>query len=405
MGIPKFKFDQPLKKDLIQLKLTDDDLVSGDFPKEEIFQLKINDVIHGFYWKYDLKDYVQQDTSFEENTYIQKYGETDWVNLFNHPFFQRRKPQLVTKIESSTRTQEYYTLDQGQKMGPFTIEEIKEQVHLKKIILTDMISLNDGHTWGKIYDLAEFERRNETISLPHSPEKNLLSDSHTEDDSKNSIKSSDATEFFARLAYSAKKGITNYDKDITENENENTKVNNKFMWTSIIVFALIAALSLMLTGNDNKNNNLTGNKKVQTDIKNKILIEKRKVLNKTKARSATRDVKASNARKAQQRQALRKNKNRNATPFVRSKTYKKASEARDNRFKEIKNDNENDAFYDNATDPVEQDPVRRTLSKDTFNPAEDDYDFDREQEEEDQYPEEEKEDFGDEEPIDSETNY
>jgi hypothetical protein len=406
MGIPKFKFNQPLKKDLSQLKLTDDDLVSGDFPADEIFQLKVDDVIHGFFWQYDLKDYVQQDTSFEDNTFIQKYGETGWVNLFDHPFFQRRKPQLVNKIETPAHAQEYYILEQGQKMGPFTIEEVKEQVHNKKAILTDMISLDDGHSWGKIYDLVEFDRRNEEKSfLPHTPEQEVLSDSGSEVKSKINKKRSDATEFIAGLAYIGKSSSATFeDEESDQDSSQSKKLNTKQILGAVAVVIIIAAVSMLITGTEDKNTKLTGNSKVQKDIKNKERIDKARALNNAKAkeRSEKRNVSASNARKAQQRRAARRNKIRNSTPFVRSNTYKKASKARSKRFVEIKNDSEDD-FYDNGNDPVEQDPVRRTLSKDTINPSEDDYD--NALDEEDQYNEEENEDLGEEEPIDPEANY
>jgi hypothetical protein len=404
MGIPKFKFNQPLKKDLTQLELTEEDLVSGDFPADEIFRLKINDVVHGYFWQYDLKDYVQQDTSFQENTFIQKHGEEEWVNLFDHPFFQRRRPQIVTKIESNSHAQEYYILDQGQKMGPYSIEEIQEQVRSKKAILTDMISLDDGQNWGKIYDLIEFDRRNEAQAyLPHTPEQDVLSQSDPEINSKINRKRTDATEFIARLAYLGKNASPIFDESESDQQNSSSNIfDKKSVWPVVVLVVVFLGISsiLMIT-TDQKSTKLTGNKNVQRDLRNSSRVKKVKAENTAKASS--RNLKASNARKAQQRQAARRNKIRKSTPFKRSKTYQKAREARNKRFLEIKNDkDEDDNFYDDGSDPVEQDPVRRTLSKDTINPSEDDYEMPYEEE---QFDDEEKDELIEEEPIDAESGY
>jgi hypothetical protein len=407
MGIPKFKINQTLKKDLSQLELSEEDLVSGDFPIEEIFKLKIDEKIHGFFWQYDLKDYAQQDTSFEDNTFIQKYGKTDWMNLFDHPFFQRRRPQILNKIETSN-SQQYFILEQGQKMGPFTIAEVKEQVRLKKAILTDMISLDDGHTWGKIYNIIEFDRRNEAQSLlPHSPEKEVLSHSAPEVKSKINTKNSDATESIAGLAYIGKNRPPIIDAENSlNNEDKKKKAKLRVAFISLAFITMISIFTYMLSSDGTKNTNITGNQNVQRDIKNKTRAMNAKKVKSNNARKVSNEkLKAANVRKAQERKAARRNKIRNSTPFKSTKTYKKAASTRSKRFVEIKtrDDEYRNDSYDNAADPVEQDPVRRTLSKDTLNP-EDEY---NDAQDEEQYNEEEKEitEEDEEEELDNEPSY
>lgn len=370
MGLPKL--NNTPKKDLNQLKLTEEQLSSGEFPQEEVFLLKNEDGELGYFWQYDLKDFVQQDTSFEENTFIQKWGTEQWIPLFEHPFFQRRKPQVVSNVERSNNQQKYFVLEQGQKIGPFTIEEITEQVEHKKLLLTDMISVDEGHSWCKIYDLEEFDRRNgQQAGLPHAPERDVLSHSEADVTGVREAGSTDATENLAGLAYIGKSKAPII--EIPEEEQEATSGSSKnlqYVWMGLLFFSIIGIGAIVFTGKEEKNTSLSGNTDVQRQLRNKARLENSKAKQQAKRAPAQENTAMDRAERNRQEQLKRRERMRRSTPFKKSKTFKRAERMRDRRNFEVNNDRyEEDNYYDDGTDPVELDPVRKTLSKDTIDPA------------------------------------
>jgi hypothetical protein len=117
----------------------------------------------GFASLVDLKQYITENEDAGSKFYIRTYQAAEWISLYEHPSFQRRKPQLVA-LSSLNETEDdtdldFYILRFGQKAGPFHKSDVLTMLDRKDVLLTDMISHDGGHTWNKLYLDENFDRR------------------------------------------------------------------------------------------------------------------------------------------------------------------------------------------------------------------------------------------------------
>jgi hypothetical protein len=378
MGEPKIKVANA-KKDLKSIKLTKQQVESGEYQLEEIFELENEGEILGLFWQYDLKDFVQQETSFDESARIRNFGQKEWEHLFNHPFFQRRKPQLIQAVDVKTN-EEFYLLEQGQKAGPYTLDEIKSRLEDKTALLTDMVSVDGGQSWGKIYEIDEFDRRrmNLNLNLPSAPEEEVLR--AYEDKVIEKINNQDSeTDAIAGLAYignmkMGKVTDTNVEENkyetpeqIEESENVNTTWI-QFFWVGLFAVSLVGIIWLFYPS-ENTSSSTQGTKLGKMAPVQKLEPSETWKVNKD-AQAPSRAPAVRNNNRTSNTDTSR---SRQTTPFKQTSTYKRAQKERQNKLRKdddfVKVENyENENYYDDASEPVELDPVRETLSKETIDP-------------------------------------
>ena len=148
--------------------------ITKSVDRKHIFEMKNPEDAKsmGFISAYDLKTYISEHDD-ETSTYMVKHIDAeDFVNIYSHPFFQRRKPQLVSLSKlAQDSDQQFFILKHGQKNGPYEKFELLSMLEQKEILLTDMVSTNAGHTWMKLYQVDNFDRRvlKESDQLPGVP--------------------------------------------------------------------------------------------------------------------------------------------------------------------------------------------------------------------------------------------
>ena len=139
---------------------TEEDILKNVDVRDHIFEIKKNTISLGFVSLYDLKNVMAHNEASLNETIIRPLETKDWTPIFEHPYFQRRKPQLLsTQSSEDGGEQTFYVLKQGQKTGPFEKKRIATMLERKELLLTDLVSVNAGHTWGKLYQVEGFDRR------------------------------------------------------------------------------------------------------------------------------------------------------------------------------------------------------------------------------------------------------
>lgn len=158
---------QALKKtELTNLILNENEIENGNLPIENIFEIKMDGEIIGPFLGKELKDFLEDSDYNLSEIEIKNVTQNEWTEFVTHPYFQRRRPQLVENVNDSAMT--YYLLIEGQKQGPFTEDKINELLSEKAILHIDEISTDEGQSWNKIYHFNQFDRRKLTNkSLPN----------------------------------------------------------------------------------------------------------------------------------------------------------------------------------------------------------------------------------------------
>ncbi|CAM9906554.1 unnamed protein product [Chrysoparadoxa australica] len=128
-----------------------------------------------------LKNYVEE-VGLPDGTQVKDAKSTAaWQEIYTHHFFQRRRPQLLSTDNFEGSPETVYLLVDGQKQGPFQISEVHALIDEKEIILNDLVSFDEGHTWKKLYQYEDFDRRNHTQeNLPESPGWEIFRESNQE---------------------------------------------------------------------------------------------------------------------------------------------------------------------------------------------------------------------------------
>jgi hypothetical protein len=232
----------------IELFLKDEQKILSDIEiKEHIFEAFHENESLGYISLYDLKSLPLDQL---EGLFIRGYNDSDKILLYSHPFFQRRKPQLISsEALAEESADDFHLLKNGQKIGPFSKENIFEMIQSKEILITDMVSTNNGHTWCKLYQTDDFDRRTlkDVDQLPGLPKKFIG------EENESVIMLSEDLDAMTGLAYlsNIKRGKT-IEKSQSENQtiekeksSSMNEVNSKTVY-KIILFASLVGISYFL---------------------------------------------------------------------------------------------------------------------------------------------------------------
>ena len=193
--------EQDSMADIIQtFKITPEEIVEKTIPSTELYELKVGSQVLSPFWVETLKKQIESGSPlFTPEVQIRALGTEEWFELFDHPAFQKRHeephqaapqephtpPNQVAPEEKEEEEQEegeFHILSKGQKVGPITLKTLREKIGTHEILVTDLISHDDGETWSKIFEIPEFDRRalGQRDHLPHLPKDNIFRGSKKE---------------------------------------------------------------------------------------------------------------------------------------------------------------------------------------------------------------------------------
>lgn len=147
--------------------LSDETIDSMGINNHDLWLIRMNKTVYGPFATESLKSYAHENEELFNGVEANRMDEHQFKPFWAHPQFQRRKPSAVSSTLHQNR---FWLLLNGQKSGPFSFQEIDDRIEKTDLVLTDQISIDDGHTWKKIFQIHEFDRRRHTAdALPLSP--------------------------------------------------------------------------------------------------------------------------------------------------------------------------------------------------------------------------------------------
>ncbi len=165
-------------KDLSEILMSEEEMLRSQTTREHLFEVKdSHEISLGFAEVLSLKNYIYDYEEDSKGLMIRNVEAKDWITVFEHPLFQRRRPQLVPAANlQADDDQQFFVLKHGQKTGPYEKFEMLSMLEQKEILLTDMVSTNSGHTWTKLYQIDNFDRRvlKDSDRLPGVPAEAVL---------------------------------------------------------------------------------------------------------------------------------------------------------------------------------------------------------------------------------------
>ncbi len=271
-----------------------------------------------------------------------------------------------------------YLLIDAQRSEAFQKDQIIEKIKNKSILITEYASL-DGSNWYQLFQFNGFDRRlAHDEELPGLPGVNsfVASDKEVEEKLTQENDTFVEKEAMAGLAYigqinSGKKAQYSDDKyklkeqlnsempDHPEIEpvifEKKSPKKETYIWGAVLSFALIGIIYLFNSSPEQLASNKTEVKERKASVK-KVNKPARRIASKRVRPTAKKVIKA----------------RKRSPSFTKSKAFTNRAPRKPARkiVKPVVEDPD-DYYYDDGTDPVELDPIRSKISKETFDPEDD----------------------------------
>ena len=161
---------------LESMELTPEDIKKHQLESSDLYYFSLNNNTYGPIYKEALKNNLDIIDPTSAGM-VKQADENTWQSPYTHPYFQRRRLQIVDNDIEVNGKNSFYLLDQsGIKRGPVSFETIELQIKEKQLMLNDLISLDEGKTWIKLYQIEQFDRRKLVAksALPDLPTAELL---------------------------------------------------------------------------------------------------------------------------------------------------------------------------------------------------------------------------------------
>ncbi len=364
-----------------------------------------------------LKSLVEEEAFPEETVIRDAKNIGDWLSVYAHPAFQRRRPQIVGEEENIPHDKNAYILVDGQKHGPLASEEIKTLLKQKEIILTDQVSFDEGHTWRKLYEYQEFDRRDlEQGHLPSIPGWDVFKGSNDEindqltheqekerqlnafaglafienvqagrahDHSDNPTEQHEIEEHETEMQYSSEGGAdivefkqrNSEHSATTAHKGQNSEEPEDKKWTKNLAYVvaiclMLGASSYMLFSDPLTGVNLLSNRKQAanklikrgTPTKGRIPVAQQEVVE--RAQEQEKKYQASRVNR------IRKAPTRRPASITDTDSFQQARQMKDRPFRDGEDPYQEEPYddyaYDDGSTPVTQDRVRKRLDKRTI---------------------------------------
>jgi hypothetical protein len=206
--------------------LSEKQIKAYNIPKNVLWFVSTKSGPMGPFHQDDLRTFLELNPHFPRDSKVANLSDQRWLPLFKAPQFQRRKASTI-KRNDQWGNDEFFILVNGLKVGPLGAQILLQKLQKREILYNQLISLDKGETWIKIYEHPQFERRHFTQSQKNELNENELEsqlESHNgEDDSSNGTPSNPAPppppQFDLMKAQLLKKNRKKDDEESDEDEN------------------------------------------------------------------------------------------------------------------------------------------------------------------------------------------
>ena len=135
---------KPLTKEIIH---------KMNYGPHTLWIVKLDDEVFGPFEIESLKDYAAENEHQFETALASRMDTNDWQPFFSYAHFLSIADHLQAERQG---LEKYWILNQGQKAGPLSRLDIEKKFELGILSMTDLVSVDDGHTWLKFFSNAVF---------------------------------------------------------------------------------------------------------------------------------------------------------------------------------------------------------------------------------------------------------
>lgn len=129
------------------------------YSDHELWVVRIDEDLFGPFEAESLKHYAKENEALFENADACRLDNNDWS-----PFYEIEAFKNIEHVKDETRGP-FWILSNGLKSEPLSFNEVEKKIELGILDLTDAISVNDGHTWKKVFQIECFSHHGQNSDL------------------------------------------------------------------------------------------------------------------------------------------------------------------------------------------------------------------------------------------------
>ncbi len=152
----------------IDLKaLTNEIIHKMGYSTHDLWVIKLKDEVFGPFEVDSLKHYAIENEQLFQEALASRMDTNDWHPFYSYAQFTEIGEHAHAQQE---QIQKFWILQNGQKLGPHSYFDIQKKLEMNILGLNELVSIDDGHTWKKFYQLASFQNLLKNAdSLPICP--------------------------------------------------------------------------------------------------------------------------------------------------------------------------------------------------------------------------------------------
>jgi hypothetical protein len=356
-----------ISEELQQNTLSIEEIEKHELSKEDLYEVKIGSVIMAPFSRDFLKNYAEEKNLSEYNVLIKTMESILWVPILQHPSFFSGET-----APTDNKRQSFYLLVNGRKIGPYRIEDIDFKVSNNEVLFTDLVSIDAGDSWKKLYEIEGFDLRRHTEGeLPSAPTGEVQEDPRP--------KKGDGSDPLGELAKIGHRGSLDKQKmyakeDVPEEKGLGRSLFNIATFVGIIFISIYVFDRIDPFGPEDK----AKKTKVKTSVqKKKEPVKRPKAISKPKEEPSPAAVRRLEEKKARRKKAISKRKT--SKPKKSRVVEEDPYPDEDDPLDEV-----DDTYYDDDEPKPKKKPKKKRRAK-AKKPTDDDYYDEDLAEEEDPY--------------------
>ncbi|MFG1498799.1 hypothetical protein ABMA70_01230 [Halobacteriovorax sp. XZX-3] len=360
------------KKKVTEYLLTKEQISGGLYEPNEVYFIKDGGKELGPFWQEDLKEFIEEYSLFNQKVFVKSMLEEQWSVITAHPLFQRRRPEIIKEFQVDEDDQ-FFILRSNKKDGPYKSSEIMAMLDSLELLYTDFISVDNGQSWGTIHEFEVFDRRSRSNeSLPESPQGHIFKNSILDADKAIELSKQDSEdrEFIYDLAYIGNQKL-NPNKASIDDFEQKEKSDPATMFrlgafaaSFVFVFAIFFVFSKMSGTPDVPVAKTKKTARTQTKRTPAAQVQKKPSAKTVTKTSKRREAPSAFKKRAQNRRQITKGNDSIGNADFLSESRQMNDAVMDPA------DLPPEVIFDDANEALELDPVRERISKETFDPPE-----------------------------------
>jgi hypothetical protein len=134
-----------------------------NYAPHDLWIVKIADELFGPFEVESLKHYAMENETELDEAQASRMDTNNWQPFFSHAHFQ---PVLDHAHSGPHTIEKFWLIHLGQKAGPVTRRDIEKKIELGILTVADVISVDDGHSWHKLFTMDSFGALNSEVGPP-----------------------------------------------------------------------------------------------------------------------------------------------------------------------------------------------------------------------------------------------